>query len=205
MAILVLTLTSASVGLVHAAEANLPQVCAGVRPDLAFECVNGTWTTSASLVIDKLIVTSHIVIGGNASITSFAFQGLGTSLTILGCFKATTSTEITVAISKSELVHIEKRKRLDLVLVDVRGDNCNTGDFPPIVICQYDRSRECVPKRVVVAQRTVEGRLETSMTIGKKFCHTTTVIISTLFGAAVLACVGFVISLPLCFRRVDMD
>lgn len=94
-----------------------------------FQCINGAWTSVASVDVPQFVIPAGIVdtitvVIGNVSSSSVVFSGLGNTLEIHGC--ASNLSEITVTLQIDDLGLIENNATLKQILLtlDDSGSGC---------------------------------------------------------------------------------
>lgn len=74
--------------------------CRGRRPGVLFECINGTWTSNTSVIVESIVVSSRIVIWSNFTASGLILEGLESSVTVNGC--AMINGSITMVLNEDE-------------------------------------------------------------------------------------------------------
>ena len=161
-----------------ATAAPTPVGCPGTRPSDEFVCVNGVWTSTGSVTAPTLVIspgTSEVVVIGNVTSGTVVLQGIGSSITVTGCF--TNLSVVTIQLTPEDLKKLGSHSEIELLRSD---GNCS--DYSSVAVATTVTRSSCRTVKVDKAATTA-GSLNGIFSVSSSGCNLWWIILVSVLAA----------------------
>lgn len=169
-------------------------------PSTGFQCINGQWVTNSS-VSGGLVISpnSNIVILGNASFSgSIVFNGLSSSINVIGCIFSASGTLVEVSVSKEDIEKILKDgKGSSYSVVLIQGSsNLDCPGSANLANTKLNAKKSFSGCRKVKAKKfsqSTQTKLIATFTVDNTVCHVIIIVPVVVGVVLILALIGAII------------
>ena len=155
--------------------------CPGTRPSAEFQCVNGVWTSSTTVTTPTLVIspgTSEVIVNGNVTSGTVVLQGIGSSITVTGCF--TNLSVVTIQLTPEDLKKLGSHSVIELLRSD---GNCS--DYSTVAVGTTVSGSSCRTVKVDKAT-TSSGSLSGVFSVSSSGCNLWWIILVSVLAVLVI-------------------
>ena len=171
-----------------------PVECRGTRPSEQFKCINGVWTSTSTVTAPTLVIspgTLEVVVDGNVTSGTVVLQGIGSSITVTGCF--TNLSVVTIQLTPEDLKKLGSHSEVQLLR---SSGNCS--DYSTVAVGTTVTGSSCRTVKVDKVT-TSNGSLNGVFSVSSSGCNLWWIILVSVL--AVLTISGVIVLLVVLYLR----